>query len=303
MTNLLQQQLLELTHALQLHLMEQYHPKAWLNCAQPTHAYFQKLVQAKPLSYPSVHSHSISPPSAVNPVTSYASLPLASVPIAVLPKEQPTSTPMPSIPSAPTVSHSTSLLPIKPKETAPVLKESLAKEQESKKPRLFVLEPLPPTPLLDLSDIKATMKEKFPALVILDQIPHEQQALSLTPATKVTPILILAHREIPTHLNLLTNIATALTTHFLPTALQEVETLIKSAEWASLGQAPGLAMIIGTQPALDQLKQEKQAAALLSNPEKITVIILEDLDLYLKNPQKKLHLWKTLRQHILNLSL
>lgn len=209
---------------------------------------------------------------------------------------QPTHPPIPLTQAKPSSKHS--LPPTQPEE---ILQN---KSEKSKQTQLFSLDPLASAPLVaEDHGFKAILQKTFPHYRLNETIPDDRLAKKLMNAwsleQSIPPVIILAFNEKEKHLTLLKNIAKAITLRFAPARVMSGLKLEKDKQWDSLLNTADLRLIIASdyglylQPALMTHYREasKQAKHFLNQT---PLLLLSDLDLYLKEPQLKSLLWRAI---------
>ncbi|WP_068470215.1 hypothetical protein [Candidatus Protochlamydia phocaeensis] len=170
--------------------------------------------------------------------------------------------------------------------------------------RPLQLEPLSATsfPTLDLS-FKQTLRELFPHYPLCDNIPDDKIAKKVKNAwyqeKVIPPIIILSFNDQDKHLTFLKNVAQAISLRLAPARVLSGVQLEKEKQWETILREPHLRLVIASdyglylQPGLMKHYREvpKQAKHFLHQT---PLLLLSDLNLYLKDPQLKALLWRAI---------
>ncbi|CUI16283.1 conserved hypothetical protein [Candidatus Protochlamydia naegleriophila] len=191
-----------------------------------------------------------------------------------------------------------------PEQPLPPTKPQVINELgKTKQAQLLNLEPLTVPLAAEDYGFKAIIQKMFPNYRLNEAIPDDRLAKKLMNAwsleQSIPPVIILSFDEREKHLALLKNIARAITLRFAPARVMSGLKLEKEKQWDSLFNTAGLRLIIASdyglylQPALMTHYREvsKQAKHFLNQT---PLLLLSDLDLYLKEPQLKSLLWRAI---------
>ncbi|EFB40418.1 MULTISPECIES: hypothetical protein [Parachlamydia] len=274
----IEKQFADLLTLTQLYVFQEHQLKDWTLAESQAFTYFKKRAQSQ-------KEAKLSPKTApINP--SFTPLPIAATTPQAPPKKKPL------------------LSAILAKEEN---KTTLAKESEASPAKTqaeWHLE-LPPTPTADsFEPFHAAFQKLFPARTLTTHIPDDAEARQKKELWKLpqsSPAVIILSFGEPSKLSLfLQNLAKAIE-HLVP---QPVE--IRSAfsiealnEWSALFQSQDLRLIIATDAGIQSCPQlipfyretQKQSRHYL---DRIPLLLLSDLSLYLKEPKLKLSLWQVL---------
>lgn len=226
-----------------------------------------------------------SPVPSLNPETSVEKVKFQASPIDTVPKPLPQPTQGPILPES-----------VKIEVPPPV--QDMAKPVQSK--NFLSFEPLQETALKrEESDFRALFKHNFPQYPLMESIPDDTLAkkkmLAWSYEREIPPVLLFSFSEDERQLSFLKNIAMAITLHFIPARALAG----KKMEWNTLLNNPALKLIIisdhelYSQPGLMAHYQEipQHGKHFL---QKIPLLLLSDLDLYLKETQLKPLLWRAI---------
>lgn len=206
-------------------------------------------------------------------------VPPAPAPVFAPPKKQPEPLPLPPV------------IEVPKKETlvSPPKKEPLE---------------LPPS---DLSGMKKLFGKIAPDFPILNEIPSDEIARKINTRWKTknqsAPISILSFQEPPAQKELLSRVAAALDVYYGPARVVNAEPIEKEKQWEAFLSSPQLKLAIICDYSLWQLsglmhhykENPAQGTRTLGS---ISLFLLPDLSLYLKDPLLKRSLWKALCQKL-----
>jgi hypothetical protein len=170
-----------------------------------------------------------------------------------------------------------------------------AKTQEvrSSVPSTFRLEPLDEMAKTDLSGMKKLVEHHFP-----DQLNDK-----LRKAKEVCDVAVLTFHEMPKHLELLNKIAEAIQTRLhKQTRVFSAVQIEKENGWDAFLQTEGLCLVLATSvgvqglPDLRKKYQETKHGEILL--QKVPLLLLSDLSLYVNEPKLKAALWKELQRRL-----
>jgi hypothetical protein len=157
----------------------------------------------------------------------------------------------------------------------------------------------------DLIAMRKIVSQAIPHLKFLAQIPDDTKAQHVACRWKTrnqsAPVSVLCFNEPAIQRTFLSNIAAAINIYFEPTRLIHVETIEKENQWEVFLSVPDLKLVIICDSTLWQMPNllkwmreiPNRAERFLFNT---PLLLLPDLTLYLKDPQLKRSLWKTLCQ-------
>ncbi|KIC71349.1 hypothetical protein [Candidatus Protochlamydia amoebophila] len=182
--------------------------------------------------------------------------------------------------------------------------EILKQVEKTKFPPLLTLEPMVAvSPTIENQEFKEILKKIFPSYALSSTIPNDQFAKKLmnkwTYERQVPSIVILSFGNQESHLKLLKNIAKAISLRFAPSRVVSALKLEKEKQWNKLFEAKELCLVIASdyhlylQPDLMSYYREEPKLGkhfLQQTP----LLLLSDLDLYLKEPQLKSLLWRAI---------
>lgn len=167
---------------------------------------------------------------------------------------------------------------------------------------LFALEPLPPTPMIDLSDIRQIVAERFPTQKILNEIPSDAVARIKESLGETSPpeVLILSFSKEPKQQAFLMNVAKAIQLLLkLNAQVISATQWEQEAQWDQQLNSSSLRLVIANDDGMRALPKFMQHYHEESNSAKcyagkVPLCLLSDIALYFKEPKLKLSLWKTL---------
>jgi hypothetical protein len=195
---------------------------------------------------------------------------------------------------------------IQKNEEVPLPSEKISKE---KTPNLstvgisksFALEPLPAAPIEDFNDLRKLILERFPAQMILDQIPSDEEARQTFSFSKhiqpETEVIILFNEESPSQNAFLANLNKAIHKLLAPSILLFAGPLEIQSAWEEILNKKELKLIIASEALVQSLQKLKQhytkngSQHFLGN---IPSMVLADYTRYFKEPQLKQELWNQL---------
>lgn len=161
----------------------------------------------------------------------------------------------------------------------------------------------PPSPALLFSSLAALCAQVAPNLPLFREPPSDKEAKRIAEHWKANqeaaPICILSYQETAEHRTFLKAICLALDVYFAPTKFIDATLLEKEKQWEAFLDHPELKRIVVCDFSLWQLHElmrfykevpQKNVRTLKEKQ----VFLLPDLTLYLKDPELKRSLWKTL---------
>lgn len=180
------------------------------------------------------------------------------------------------------------------------VKEStqLDKDEIAPKASKHKLEKDVPSEQVEFNDFKKIAADLFPHLTILEKVPSDLEAqnlkMSWQTASAVTPLVILSLIQEEKQQLFLHHLAQAMSCQFGQTTVFSAASYEKEKRWDQLLNHPNLKFIIISETCfskLSTLKQYyKQEGGLFL--EKIPLLLLPDLSLYIKEPKLKPLLWQ-----------
>lgn len=184
----------------------------------------------------------------------------------------------------------------------PVNEPPKAKPPEEKKSSAFKLEPFSTVESFDYQEMRETIRTQFPQHTVLDQIPSDKQAQHIKKAWQteavIPPIVLLSFNEQEKQLAFLKNVAQAITRHLAPACVLSGLKIEQEKKWDIFLNNPALRFVIASDYGIYLLpglmhhyKESNQAKHFLKNT---PLLLLSDVSLYLKQPQLKPLLWRTI---------
>lgn len=223
-----------------------------------------------------------------------------------------------TIPSSITVhteAQQTPLIKPVPRQPAkPVSKEKVIKSQPEKQvaqqssPHIS-LEPIGPPASVDFSELRKILTDRVPALQIIDTIPNDDEAKLINNTWQnpvvIPTVVILSYQETPQEQALLQNLAKAIQTKLAPATIISAQKIDKENGWEALLQSKELRLIITSTHGLNAfpsaMKHYREAPKLAkSYLGKVSLCLLSDLSIYLKEPKLKPALWQAICDHLAN---
>jgi hypothetical protein len=206
---------------------------------------------------------------------------VAQSPLTAQPKPSPAVLPPPPkapviIPKAPTLSKE--ILPEQKSVEIPIeLAKANSFSQQAEKSFLN-LEPLKSLPSSDFNDIKSIISEKFPSQRFVEPL-----------ALKIPKILVLAPVNHSGQQTFLKHLTLAIDRCIGPAIYLDPHQMEIQWKWDQ-PQLASLKWVLADQTSLDKISGNQK--------EKLFTILLEDFELYLREPQRKAFLWTLLRNQI-----
>ncbi len=197
------------------------------------------------------------------------------------------------------------LLPPEEPKTTPLKKlpqELSENKMNSARQRDYCLT-VPKAASADFLFLRGIVKAAIPELKIIDEIPSDAVAKKISERWKTknksAPISVIVFQEPPEQRAFLEQIARALDVFFGTAKIVSAEEIESQNQWDSFLSSPDLKLIISCDYTLWQLSNlmlfYKETPAkkerLLGN---VSLFLLPDLSLYLKDPLLKRSLWKAL---------
>ncbi len=157
----------------------------------------------------------------------------------------------------------------------------------------------------NFATIKSLLTRTFPQIPIISEIPNDGQAKKIANRWKtknqVAPISILYFGEPEPQRELLNSLYKAIDIYFGPAKLIQAEAIEKEKQWDAFLSSAELKWVISCDYTLWQLsdlmrhykENPTQKKRMLGN---VSLFLLPDLSLYLKDPLLKRSLWKALCQ-------
>ncbi len=287
-----QQQYAELLALTQLHLLQEFSPKNFLQADAQNFVFFKKQAQmqtqaqAQPLK-PQSSSQIISPPPLPlkTPATPKAAPP---PPVNTLPPPTPA-------PIAKLEDHTP-----KPSKMPPIPISAPSTPKES---TFLTLEPLGKASEMDLSEIRKILEERFPSLTIIDETPSDAEAKQVNSRgvldkAAAPEVVILYSNEPPLQQTFLANVAKAIQICLnSPAVIVSARKLENEGGWNTLLEMKTLKLIMISKDLFNSLPDlTKRYRETTQSLDEIPVYFLSDPPLYLKDPKLKQALWEGLKQ-------
>lgn len=298
--NSIQEQFAELTALTQLYLMREFSQNQWIVADPEAYTYFKQHLAAT--AVPPIQR---TPPKQTVPPPPAASQSKQQANVKVQEKIQPA--PPPSIPQLVAAKETIPTPVNKTPPPTPTPPTSPTPKTTPTKSRVPMPESLQPISEVDLSDFKKIMKEKFPALVILDHVPGDEEAKRINSAWKqdlIPPaVLILCADENPKHRAFLFNLAKAISVCQMPAQVVFARKIEQENGWNALLKSNSLQLVIACDSSIHGLpglmnhyrEAVKQAKHYLGQ---VPLYLLSDLSIYWKEPRLKATLWNALRSEL-----
>ena len=191
--------------------------------------------------------------------------------------------------------------PIKIEQTPVPQKQTINSRQPTTELHLETIESL--STARDLREFGKFYQKVFPELTVCEAIPSDAIALKLKKGwlleQQIPPVVILSFHDHEDQLTFLKNVAQAISLRLAPARVLSGSLLEKENQWEKVLNSPGLQLIIASdyglylQPALMNFYSEvsQQGKHFLN---KIPLLLLSDLSLYLKEPKLKSLLWRAI---------
>lgn len=139
------------------------------------------------------------------------------------------------------------------------------------------------TPSRDLNAVRQSIQKSNPNIKFLKSFPKKPSNL---PSLDKAEVAVLTSNANIEHYNFIVKVAEAINKQLAPTTLANIE---------DFSSKPHLKLIMASETQLNsQLKQKTQTANGQRFLEKTPLLLIHDIDLYLKNPEHKRTLWQTL---------
>lgn len=192
---------------------------------------------------------------------------------------------------------------IEPPKPPPVAQLPQQKS-ESTRSKFLTLEPLPPAPELDLSDVRTLVAEHFPALKTVNTIPSDEEAKRITSAWKQSSVIpayiILSFDEPDKHRAFLENISRAIQATLGPAQIMSAQKIENENGWTGLLRSSDLRLIIASDRHIRALpglmahyrESSRDGEHYLG---KVRLQLLPDLSIYWQQPRLKEALWKAIK--------
>lgn len=196
-------------------------------------------------------------------------------------------------------------LPIQPQtpESPPSLQTPPSSQNKEVKRKEFALEPLVAPPPQDHREWWDVSRSLFPQWNLHTSIPSDEIALKNKNAwlrkQEISPVVILSFQDNEQQLTFLKNIAQAITLRLAPAQVISATRIEKENGWENILNSTQLSLMIASDyglylhPKLRQFHREvpSQAKHFLNQT---PLLLLSDLNLYLKDPQLKPLLWRAI---------
>lgn len=269
------QHIAELATLTKAYLLQEARADEWLFVERSNHAYFKELAQKQPLAKPIEPAfkpapapvHAAAPQAPIKP---YVPPPLPPVKPIALPQPQPNAKSNQAI------------------EEAPAPKKILAPTE------FFTREPLTKNTLVDLSDIRTIVTEKFPQITFIDAIP----APELKPPPSVALFTLSNNLET---LDFLQKVGKAVQDRFGSAEVLSAHSWEKEKGWEKTVSNPQIKLILISHEDLDLLPELKQYHREITNKHmlgSVRMIPLAPLTAYQTDLKLKAHLWKSICEHL-----
>jgi hypothetical protein len=320
----LKEQYAELLSLTKLYLLQEYTTKDKILAESSTYTYFFEQAQqqkrqnaAPPIqeNKPTLTAPSLSPRPPATSTTSTSSVTRAMNPSAALyppkPSEQPVPIPV-AVAATPThvppisKSSSQSISQPTPQTTPqPTNPTTSSQKPSSQEKTHFKLEPPPALSPEDFKDLRKTIQEKLPRLVLLDHTPDDTAAKKLAnlwnQPKQMSRVLILSLNEPPKQRAFLDNLVKALQTHGVTAHIDNSLKTERDRQWESILRAPELQLVVASNVGFDRLtdlqrlyKHDTKSGVHYAGERPL--LLLPDLSFYFKEPSLKASLWQNLKK-------
>jgi hypothetical protein len=186
-------------------------------------------------------------------------------------------------------------------DASPLLTPNLESDQKNDS---FILEVGVKPKLVDFNELRKTVQDCFPHLLLLDQIPDDREAR--TKSTKVernkqaAQLLILSFDESSKQHAFLSKVGMALEIYGISNTVINATKFEQANEWVNLLSSSDLRLLIACSYQIQALpnlmkhyrEEIKQAKYYFG---KIPALLLPDVTMYFKEPMLKLSLWKAIK--------
>lgn len=267
----------ELISLLRLHLLQEYSIKEAIWSSPQNYLFFKEVISVPPTVLPTP------PPVTPTKISTISQPPVKKPQIIPAKIEQPAQ------------------IKFSPSEP----KKQITEEQtQSPPPTFFTLDPPLYPESESFHDIRKLMQTQFPEYVILEYPPDDAEAKAIANSWKTaqTPpeVVILISSPSQLELGFLKNLAKALEVYGIKLpAIINADQLDHDQGWEKLFQNPKLRLILSSQAIINSRSELIHSyREVLENSNRylkhVSLIILSDLSLYLKEPTLKPSLWKEL---------
>lgn len=238
---------------------------------------------------PSLHQKPLAPSASQKPSSSALHRPIPADPL------QPT----PSASGLPSPSHPISTQP----SAQPVSSPDSASPSITKSK--FQLEQLPAIPSVPFEELRKIIQEKLPRISWIDQLPDDAEARKegsrWNQPSESPQVWILSLNDTPKQLAFLMNVIQALAAYGVHAQIGNAFKFEQGDKWKELFHSPKLQLFMISSTCLHQLaklkKYHKEDAQKGTHYlDERPLLLLSDLDLYLKEPALKSALWSALKQ-------
>jgi hypothetical protein len=295
-----------------IYLSREYKREDFILSTPKTHSPYSSLLDKLPKQKPIEQPQPSSFPTPQVKLALSAPKPLSPEPLPFSAPIQPNRT----LPSSPAQTLSTNPLPTPQLAEAPISSitpqpEITVTVEKTKKSPILNLEPISvSSSAIENQTFKDILKKTSPEYALADTIPDDYVAKKLmnlwATEQQISPVVILSFDHQENHLNFLKNIAKAISLRFGPAKVVSASKLEKEKQWNSLLSTKELHLIIASdyhlylQPNLMNYHKEepKQGKHFL---QQTPLLLLSDLDLYLKEPQLKSLLWRAICNELISI--
>lgn len=184
----------------------------------------------------------------------------------------------------------------------PAKKDPIAEPTPLKETAKNPLEPLGPSILDPMADIKRAIKAVAPHLSLQENVPDDKSAKKIKEKWReeeyIPPIVILSFQETKKQYDFLTHLAAAISVRGQECRVILASKYERNASWAQFLKSQNLKLIITTEYALSSsllVKHYKETIKSGSFLGDIPLFLLADPSLYLREPLLKASLWKALQ--------
>lgn len=189
------------------------------------------------------------------------------------------------------------------KISSPIVDKKDNDSKPSSTLKSFELAPLPSYEQNELRILKNTVEKLLRPHQALDEIPSDQEAKKIkngwNQEDNVPAIAILSFNDQEKHLSFLNNLAKAITITIAPARVIQAPAWEQKKKWDSFLKSPELRIVIASDYGLyllpDLMKHYKEIPKTAKHLlHETPLLLLSDISLYLKEPQLKSLLWRTI---------
>jgi hypothetical protein len=190
----------------------------------------------------------------------------------------------------------TPLLPPVVQAPAFIPREEPKKKEPAKTEEVTMAKPPPPLKKEPHEEIRTLIARVHPHLPLASEIPSDEQGARIANAWReqehVLPVALLSFSDHSKELSFLSQVATAITSHFLKASVIDGARLEREKKWDLFLKTPHLRLIIAYQfPKVFYLENLATSEKFLG---KTPLLVISPPSFYLQNPEAKRTLWKTL---------